>query len=540
MPFPLYRDGSALTALIIAASVSAQCVDYLPLGLPDPGGLTGFTLGALAADLDGDGVPEFVAPSTAQTYIYRATTLDPPTYEAIPLPSASCGNLDAADLNGDGATDLVCILPQTGLVFWMEQSAAEPLVFTRRPIASHDSGARDVHAADVNADGAVDVFTFAGASSQLHLYLNDGGSPPQFTATPMPGQDFGTSVDTADLDGDGDLDVISVAGEDALVWYENDGAATPAFTRRQIPTLAGLSDAAVGDLDGDGDIDLAICTATGPVSSVAWIENRGGQPLDFFTRAFSNAHANARFVDIADADSDGRPDVFASSTQDDQIAWYRNELVGGGPRFVRRIITIGQGQGSPGALPGPAALALADADLDGDADLFALSPERIALLFENGPPPPGAFGPTTPADGATGVALSSPLRWESAGCGVVYEVRLAPDTSPDEPIYESTTDAPLANLPLGLLEQARDYVWTVRATNERGTQTISPDPASFSTSLPIDLDGDGFIDVGDLNILLTAFGLAGEGLTADLNGDARVDFSDLNILITAIRNAQAP
>ena len=51
-----------------------------------------------------------------------------------------------------------------------------------------------------------------------------------------------------------------------------------------------------------------------------------------------------------------------------------------------------------------------------------------------------------------------------------------------------------------------------------------------------DVNGDGFVDFTDLNILLSQYGMSGPGLTADLNGDGFVDFTDLNILLSAYGN----
>ena len=61
---------------------------------------------------------------------------------------------------------------------------------------------------------------------------------------------------SADLDGDGDLDVISASGtDDKISWHENNGGPSPSFTERVISTLAnGASSVYAADVDGDGKV----------------------------------------------------------------------------------------------------------------------------------------------------------------------------------------------------------------------------------------------------------------------------------------------
>ena len=64
------------------------------------------------------------------------------------------------------------------------------------------------------------------------------------------------SVYAVDMDGDGDMDVLSASyTDDKIAWYENDG--DESFTAADIATSAdgALSVYAV-DMDGDGDMDV--------------------------------------------------------------------------------------------------------------------------------------------------------------------------------------------------------------------------------------------------------------------------------------------
>lgn len=48
---------------------------------------------------------------------------------------------------------------------------------------------------------------------------------------------------------------------------------------------------------------------------------------------------------------------------------------------------------------------------------------------------------------------------------------------------------------------------------------------------PADIDGDGQVGFGDLNMLLGSFNQTGAGLPGDVDGDGDVDFADLNDLL---------
>ena len=60
------------------------------------------------------------------------------------------------------------------------------------------------------------------------------------------------------MDGDGDMDIISASkNDDTIAWYENNGAADPSWTKAVIATSAdGAQSVFAADMDGDGDMDI--------------------------------------------------------------------------------------------------------------------------------------------------------------------------------------------------------------------------------------------------------------------------------------------
>jgi hypothetical protein len=114
-----------------------------------------------------------------------------------------------------------------------------------------------------------------------------------------------TSVFAADVDGDGDLDVLSASEtDDEIAWYENTGGAGSFGTQEIISTAAdGARSVFAADLDGDGDLD--VLSASYEDDKIAWYENTNGEGSFAAQPAISTAADGATSVFAADLDRDG-------------------------------------------------------------------------------------------------------------------------------------------------------------------------------------------------------------------------------------------
>ncbi len=137
---------------------------------------------------------------------------------------------------------------------------------------------------------------------------------------------FATSVFATDVDGDGDTDVLSASQlDDKIAWYENDGASPPSFTERVISTVADLATCVFStDLDGDGDID--VLSASAGDDKIAWYEDgincEGDANGDGTVDPLDSGYVLARFgcsvgtgdpsCDAADQNGDGAVDPLDS------------------------------------------------------------------------------------------------------------------------------------------------------------------------------------------------------------------------------------
>ncbi len=100
-------------------------------------------------------------------------------------------------------------------------------------------GAYSVFAADIDGDGDTDVLSSSTLDDKIALYKNNGSSPPVFTEHLISdAADGAHSVFAADIDGDGDTDVLSASGyDDKIAWYENLTPAVPALTGRVLAAM---------------------------------------------------------------------------------------------------------------------------------------------------------------------------------------------------------------------------------------------------------------------------------------------------------------
>ena len=129
----------------------------------------------------------------------------------------------------------------------------------------------------------------------------------------------------ADMDSDGDLDiVVSSSKDNTVAWFENDGAANPGFSHANIATNArGGADVVVADMDADGDLDIV--SASSGDNTIAWYENDGAANPTWSSEDIATSANGAYSVDVADMDGDGDLDIVSASDTDNTIAWYEHD-----------------------------------------------------------------------------------------------------------------------------------------------------------------------------------------------------------------------
>ena len=334
----------------------------------------GFPISVFAADLDGDGNTDVVSSvSSIDNSVDKIVWSKNDGQGGFgPLQTITTSVRDAlsvfaADLDGDGDIDVLSASLGSNKIAWYENTDGLGGFGPQQIISTAALAPRSLVAADLDGDGDLDVLAGFSYGDKVAWYENTDGQgsfgPRQSITTTGDGVN---SVFAADLDGDGDVDVLSTsAGGDKVAWYEN-GDGQGRFGPQQIITASALGARSVfaADLDGDGDTDVLSANYDG--HDVAWYENTDGRggfgpPQIIDSEAFS-----AYSVYAADMDGDGDVDVLSAAYSGHKIAWYENRdgLGSFGPQVV-----IGISEGFP--------TSVLAADLDGDGDADVLSAARL-------------------------------------------------------------------------------------------------------------------------------------------------------------------
>lgn len=167
-----------------------------------------------------------------------------------------------------------------------------------------------------------------GTDTTVCQYVDAQFVPLSIAAAPMPGASQG-SVDWADFDNDGDLDLL-ITGTDTFgggrtdLYQYNNVNGTFSAVNTGLPTLE-LSDAAWGDCDNDGDLDLLL---TGWRDSVGLAMSRiyRNDGLGVFTDVVAGLDSMPQSsCSWADYDNDGDLDAFVSGNNPPQCKLYRND-----------------------------------------------------------------------------------------------------------------------------------------------------------------------------------------------------------------------
>ena len=226
-----------------------------------------------------------------------------------------------------------------------------------------------VISADVNGDGRVDLISVNTYPAGLSVLTNNGSGGLVLASSPAVGSQPSCVV-AADVNGDGKLDLITAnSGDNTLSVLTNNGsggfvlAATLALGASPYSVTA-------ADVNGDGKVDLI--SANGGTNTLSVLTNNGG---GFTLAATLKVGSAPRCVTAADINEDGKVDLMSANLGANTLSVLTNN--GSGGFTLAATLIVGSG---------PHCVTAADVNGDGKVDLISANEtaSTLSVLTNNG------------------------------------------------------------------------------------------------------------------------------------------------------------
>ncbi len=280
-----------------------------------------------SADLDGDGDYDVISGSVQDNKTVWFENIDGlgsfGNEKIINDTLLTATKITAADIDGDGDLDIFATYSLSQMVVWFENTDGLGNFGAQQIITTDVYGFKSVDIADIDGDGDLDVSTTT--HHRVEWFENVDGlgnfGPPNNIFT----EEFTHLVKSVDMDGDGDMDALVSYNDHfdgKITWYENtDGLGTFGPQQIIVTNIFVIKSIFASDLDGDGDLD--VLSASRNDNIVAWYENTDGLGSFGVQQIISDTALYAFSVYAADIDNDGDQDIFVARG-DDYITWYEN------------------------------------------------------------------------------------------------------------------------------------------------------------------------------------------------------------------------
>lgn len=290
------------------------------------------------------------------------------------------------DLNGDGLLDIVTGWEEGGVTrAYLNPGPSGARGNWPAVTVGRTPDVEDAVLADLDGDGRLEVVTSCEARTRT-IFVHWGLASPerlldarQWRTEPLPlsrDRMMWMFVAPADIDADGRLDLIAggKGSEAAIGWFRSpeDPRQLDRWEWNPIGPAGWIMSLEAIDIDGDGDLDILTTDRKGSLRGCRWLENPGHSAArsERWTNHFIGGRDHEiMFLSLGRVDGDDLEDIAAATRDAGLLLFLRNS--GTQPRWTEVPLAMPKGVGT-----GKAA-AIGDVDLDGRSDLV-LSYEAAA------------------------------------------------------------------------------------------------------------------------------------------------------------------
>jgi len=275
--------------------------------------------------------------------------------------------------NGVGMTNVDLLnINSRGGISWGPRALG---VFAFSSSPSVGSSPRSVITADVNGDGKLDLISANSGLGTLSVLTNNGSGGVVLAASPSVGGSP-NSVTSADVNGDGRLDLISANSSSPTLSVLTNNGSGGFVPSASLPVGVGPVSVTAADVNGDGKPDLISANNGGSTLSV--LTNNGNG--NFALASSPSVGSGPVSVASADVNGDGKLDLISANVNTATLSVLTN--TGSGGFVLNTTLNVGNL---------PRSVITADVNADGKTDLISANngAHSVTVLTNNGS---GLFG----------------------------------------------------------------------------------------------------------------------------------------------------
>ncbi|MEX1014609.1 MAG: VCBS repeat-containing protein, partial [Candidatus Paceibacterota bacterium] len=238
------------------------------------------------------------------------------------------------DLELDGDEDILINRSSDGATLFLKNNGNAEFVEEEYPnlalgiYNSHTAGSF-IHVADMDKDDDFDIVTYTEINSEPILAWYENLGEENFSEINIIDENiYIMGIHSADIDSDGDIDILVGMDEEGLVQYENQSGNFVKKDKSLVSNYYGYDFLALSDLEADSVIDIVFSWGLEfTYGGISWRQNDGSGYFGAERFVSDNAEG-VKDIRAADIDNDGDQDIIASLITQNKLVYFLNNSNG--------------------------------------------------------------------------------------------------------------------------------------------------------------------------------------------------------------------